>query len=128
MVSRELSHTGSRITNCTIPEMQAWNRQKFNSEKHNSELNRTKPESQKSDLALPIRVTTYQCLKLLHSDLGIARFETYDVESSNSRFRIADSMPLRLGKVVFFRDGFERRCFYDLQTLWCVRMGVAVLA
>ena len=34
---------------------------------------------------------------MVYNDLGIARFESHDSESPDSRFRIPDSVPLKLG-------------------------------
>ena len=41
-------------------------------------------------------------LSMLKSDLGIARFESCYSEMPDSRFRIADSAPLRWGRFVIF--------------------------
>ena len=76
-----------RIT--LFPESQAWNRQKFRSKKQINESNRSKEQKIKSESpseSHPINA---------YSDLGIARFESHDSELPDSRFRIADSVPLR---------------------------------
>ena len=62
-----LSGTESRISNCKIPESQAWNRQNFCSEMHKSELNRHKVESRKINLESLVGITTY----LLWADPGV---------------------------------------------------------
>ena len=74
-----------------FPESRARNRQKFRSEKQKNELNRSKVESQKIDSESPSESQPTNA----EDDLGIARFESHDSESPDSRFRIADSVPLR---------------------------------
>ena len=85
----ELSGTESRVAKRTIPESQTWNRQNFRSENLKSESSLSKVESREIDSEWPIRITAYQCLKLLRCDL-----ESHDSESPDSRFAIAKSMPL----------------------------------
>ena len=63
---------------------------------------RRKVESRKIDSESsesPLRIATNQHLKLLllRRNLGIARFESHGYESPSCQFRIADSMPLRVG-------------------------------
>ena len=77
-----------------LPESQAWNRQKFRSKKQKNESNRRKVESRKIDSESPSESHPSNA----QSDLGIARFESHDSESLDSRFRIADSVPLRARK------------------------------
>ena len=72
-------------------ESRAGNRQKFRSEKQKIESNRSKVESRKIDSESPSESQPINA----QSDLGIARFESHDSESPDSRFRIADSVPLR---------------------------------
>ena len=74
-----LSGTESRIAR--FPELRAWNRQKFRNEKQKFQRNRREVESQKTAM-----------LK--------ATLESHDSESLDSRFRLADSVPLRMGGVV----------------------------
>ena len=70
-----------------FPESRAKNRHNFCSERHNDESNRNRAESRTFDSESPIRIATYQCLA--------ATLESHDSESPNSRFRMADSVPLR---------------------------------
>ena len=72
-----------------FPESRAWNRQKFRSEKRKNESNRKKVGSQKIDSESPFESHPLNA----YSDFGIARFESHDSESLDSRFRIADSVP-----------------------------------
>ena len=83
--SAGLSGTESRIAR--FPESRAWNRQKVCSEKPKNESNRSKVESQKIDSESPSESHPISMLK--------ATLESHDSESLNSRFRIADAVPLR---------------------------------
>ena len=76
----------------------AWNRQKFRSEKRKYESNRKKVESQKIDSESTLESHPINA----YNDFGIARFESHDSESLDSRFRIADSVPLSLRPMASF--------------------------
>ena len=69
----------------------SWNRQNFRSRKQTNELNRNKVEWRKNDSESPSESHPISA----ESDLGIAQFELHNSELLNSRFGIADSVPLR---------------------------------
>ena len=104
----KLSGTESRIANRTIPSIAGRNRQKFRSEKQKIESNRSKVESRKIESESPFESHPNNAQSdILESHDSDSR----DSELLDSRFRIADSVPLRSCVSIDFRGLSSEKFF-----------------